>query len=432
MFTQLESGSKKKDIENESRPGLLDRFFMKVVLGALTSMKLGKLVITLPDGKEIYNDSSDSEIVASINIHSYNFFNRCVKYGAIGFAESFIEEEWTTADIADVIRWFILNQRDSTVMEGSSARVASLDLLNFINRIIHWTRPNSMKVSKENISAHYDLSNDMFKLFLDPSMTYSSGIFKDLSDSLNDAQMNKYERICRSLNLASSDQVLEIGCGWGGFAIYAASKYGCKVTGVTISRQQYDYAIERVKAAGLEDRIEIQLRDFREVTGKFDKIVSIEMVEALGDDHVDIFFARCSELLTENGLLAIQMITSADNRYEQLRRGVDFIQKHIFPGSLLLSIERVVRATHRTSNLQMLGLFDFAESYAHTLHLWSNNFEANLEEIKAKGFDDRFVRKWFYYFAYCEAAFDMRQISVVQLVMTRPNNAELRKSRRIV
>ena len=292
-------------------------------------------------------------------------------------------------------------------------------------------RPNTVDIAKLNIHEHYDLGNEFFSLFLDDTMTYSSAIFADSSQSLRDAQLNKYESICQKLHLKEGDHILEIGCGWAGFACYAAEKYKVKITGITISQEQFDFAKKRVAEQGLSDRIEILLKDFRHMDGKFDKIVSIEMVEALGDGQVDTFFKACSKLLKKDGLIGIQMISSADSRYDQLKNSVDFIQKHIFPGSLLLSIERVVRATHKTSDLQLVSLCDYAESYAQTLFLWRQNFLQAEDAIKALGFTDSFIRKWTYYFCYCQAAFAKRQIGLLQIVLSRPNNKELAEARAI-
>ena len=408
---------------------LLEEFAQKLVLSNLLKMNRGLLRVTLPGGEVVQNQSTDCEIEAEIKINSHNFFLRCVRFGAIGFAESFIANEWTTENLTDVISWFILNSRESTVMEGSSKRSCALDLFRIFNRVSHLFRSNSKTMARKNISAHYDLSNELFETFLDRSMTYSSALFLSKKESLESAQLNKYERLCRSLKLEKTDHLLEIGCGWGGFAVHAAKNYGCLVTAITISREQYEYASERVAKAGLTDHVKILLKDFRDLEGKFDKIVSIEMMEALGDEHVDTFFSRCHHLLTDNGLMSLQMISSPDSRYDLLRGSVDFIQKHIFPGSLLLSIERVVRATRKTSDFHILELHDFAESYALTLKIWRENFSRNIDRVRVLGFDESFIRKWLYYFSYCEAAFAMRQISVVQITLTRPNNQFLAKER---
>lgn len=392
-------------------------------------MKAGCLRLVLPEGTVMTNNSMEQSFQAGIEIKSEIFFDNCFRYGAIGFAESYINGEWETENLTEVIAWFIANSAHSTVLEGSSSRNKLLNGLNFINNIKHRLRPNSIKKARVNIQDHYDLGNEFFALFLDPSMAYSSALFLSGKESLAEAQKAKYERICQKLNFQEGDRVLEIGCGWGSFAVYAAQNYKVHITGITISQAQYEFALEKIKGLGLDEQIEIRLEDFRNTKGKFDKIVSVEMVEALGDEYVDVFFKKCSDLLSNDGLLAIQLITSADSKYERIKDSVDFIQKHIFPGSLLLSIERVVRATNRHTDLQLLDLFDFAESYALTLAEWRKNFMEARTEIKNLGFSDEFIRKWNYYFCYCQAAFACREISVLQIILTRPNNMTLARSR---
>lgn len=405
------------------------KIFRDIVLQSLTAMPQGRLSLTLPDGSSLNNRSTSNGIDANIGIKSNAFFDRCIKYGAIGFAESYIAGEWSTSNLTEVIEWFIANADDSTVLEGSKNQNSFLNLLHIINKYTHWLRPNTISKAKENIHEHYDLGNEFFSLFLDQTMTYSSAIFANASQSLQDAQINKYETICKKLLLNKNDHILEIGCGWGGFACFAAKKYGVKITGITISQEQFEYAKARIAAENLSEQVEILLKDFRLMEGKFDKIVSIEMVEALGDAQVDPFFKACSILLKKDGLVAIQMISSSDSRYEQLKNSVDFIQKHIFPGSLLLSLERVIRSTSTTSDLQLDSVSDYAESYAKTLRMWRDNFLAAEPEIRKLGFGDEFIRKWNYYFCYCEAAFATRQIGLLQVVLTRPNNKLLAQAR---
>ena len=307
-------------------------------------------------------------------------------------------------------------------VSGSKTRSVALNILNFFNKIYHFKRTNSIEGSRKNISEHYDLNNDFFALFLDPTMTYSSAYFKEQGMSLQEAQIAKYERLCKQLQLKQSDHVLEIGSGWGGNAIYMAKNYGCKVTTVTISEEQYKMAKERVEQEDLSDKISVQMSDYRYLQGKFDKIVSIEMLEAVGHKFLDVYFKRCHELLKKDGILAIQVITCPDSRHDNLRKGVDWIQKHIFPGSLLPSVAAINKSINNTGDLTLVDLKDIGLDYARTLAAWSEEFNKQLAEVKKMGFDDTFIRKWNYYLNYCEAAFAMRNINAMQLVYTRPNN----------
>lgn len=367
-------------------------------------------------------------VSASIRIVRNDFFRKCVLFGDVGFGEAYVDGDWETDDITAVIRWLILNIEDSPAMSGSKANSWMVNLLSSLNRASHLLRPNSVEKSRDNIREHYDLGNDFYRLFLDASMTYSSGLFRTGEEDLTAAQEAKYERICQQLRLQPSDHVLEIGGGWGGFCCYAAKHYGCRVTAVTISEAQLQYATERALREGVSDRVRVVLKDYRHITGQYDKIVSIEMLEAVGDAYFETYFAKCSEVLKEDGLLAVQMITCPDGRYDSFRKGVDWIQKHIFPGSLLPSIGRVNKALNKTGDLFLHDLHDMGTSYTRTLQIWRERFNSNLDGIRELGFTDAFIRKWNYYLSYCEAAFGMRNISVVQAVYTRPNNASLSES----
>jgi cyclopropane-fatty-acyl-phospholipid synthase len=398
-------------------------------------MTRGHLSMCLPDGRCLEIGQETGQEVglprAVIRVTNPKFFTRCVLFGAIGFAEAYIDGYWDTDNLTDVVMWFIANLDQSTVFEGSKHKLPTLDLFGLYNRLVHLSRPNSVSKSASNIRAHYDLSNDFFALFLDPSMTYSSALYRTGTETLENAQVQKWDRLCRQLHLQPDEHVLEIGSGWGSFAIYAAKTYGVKVTTITISQEQYEYVQERLKHEDVGGRVEVLLRDYRNMEGQFDKIVSIEMVEALGDAYVDVFFAKCSSLLKKQGLLAIQMIITPDCRYDLLRNNVDFIQKHIFPGSLLMSVERVNTSIRKCSDLNLVDLKDFASSYARTLATWQENFNAKLDRVRAIGFDESFIRKWNYYFSYCEAAFATRQISVVQVVYARPNNIQISEATQI-
>jgi cyclopropane-fatty-acyl-phospholipid synthase len=409
-------------------------FIQRSVLDALGAMTKGHLRLELPGGaaREFGSRATAATlplglpVSASIRVLRPAFFGKCFWSGDIGFAESFIDGDWETPDLAAVIAWFILNVDTAPTLSGSQrARSVALNLLRFGNRVGHLLRPNSRATARRNISEHYDLSNDFFALFLDPSMMYSGAHWKAPDWTLADAQREKNDALCRKLRLVPTDHVLEIGSGWGGWSIHAARTYGCRVTTVTISRQQFELAQARVAAAGLGDRVEVKFCDYRDLTGRFDKIVSIEMMEAIGHRYLPDFCATLDRVLKPDGLLALQFITCPDNRYDQFRRGVDFIQKHIFPGSLLLSVNRVNDQLSRAGGFVLHGVEDHGHDYVKTLRAWRDNFRARLTEVRALGFDDRFIRKWSYYLSYCEAAFAMRNISVVQTVHTRANNISI-------
>jgi len=385
-------------------------------------MDKGTLYLTLPDGEQITFGNGEGNIEANIVVNSDEFYKRIILYGDIGFGEAYVDSLWDTDNITSVINWVLLNIENAPGVSGSSIQTLSLNLLKLYNKLSHFKRANTLEGSRKNISAHYDLNNDFFASFLDPTMTYSSAYFYKDGLSLQEAQLAKYDRLCRQLHLKPSDHVLEIGSGWGGNAIYMAKTYGCKVTSLTISEEQHKMAVERVEAEGLGHKVKILLKDYRLMEGVFDKIVSVEMLEAVGFKFMDVYFKKCHDLLKKNGVLAIQVITSPDSRYESFRKGVDWIQKHIFPGSLLPSVGAINRSINRTGDLTMVDLKDIGLDYAKTLKLWYDAFNANLSKVKALGFDEIFIRKWNYYLCYCEAAFTMRNINVMHLVYTRPNN----------
>ena len=430
------SASATDDFADRAKPS----FYRTAVLRSFAAMTRGHLRIELPDGTshELGTHAAAVQLTlplalpafALIRVKRDAFFKKCLFSGDIGFAESYIDGDWETPHLAAVVAWFLLNVDDAPTLSGSTKKHAqsfALNLLRHTNRLGHLLRPNSREIARRNISEHYDLSNDFFALFLDPSMMYSSAKWPAAHPhfTLEEAQREKNDALCRSLRLAPSDHVLEIGTGWGGWSLHAAQTYGCRVTTVTISQQQYDLARSRIAAAGLTDRVEVQLRDYRDLTGTYDKIVSIEMMEAIGHRYLPDFTAVLNRVLKPDGLLALQFITCPDSRYDAFRTGIDFIQKHIFPGSLLLSLNRVNDLLSRSGGFTLHHIDDLGHDYARTLRLWHDNFRHRTEQILALGFDDRFMRKWSYYLAYCESAFAMRNISVVQTLHTRANNLSL-------
>jgi cyclopropane-fatty-acyl-phospholipid synthase len=397
--------------------------YRRLVLNSFAKLRTGRMEVSLPDGTQCVYGSGKEGVEARMEVRDENFFKRCVLHGPIGFAEGYMAGEWETPDLVKVIAWFILNADEAQGMQTRTRRgTGLLNLLNLANRLFHLRRPNSRRMSRENIREHYDLSNEFFQLWLDPTMTYSSAYFEKADEPLEAAQVRKYDKLCRRLHLSPADSVLEIGSGWGGFSMHAAKTYGCRVTTVTISQRQYDEAARRIREAGLADRIQILLCDYRDLRGKFDKIASIEMLEAVGERYVDGYFAKIDELLEPRGLVGLQAILCPDNQYPILRDGVDFIQKHIFPGSLLMCNARIGEALRACGDLNLFDYEDMAPHYALTLRRWREAFEEKLGEVRALGFDEVFVRKWRYYLCYCEAAFGTRHITVAQMVFSRPDN----------
>lgn len=406
--------------------------WQNLVLRELSQMPLGRLHLELPDGTThelgapaapVADLAPGVRSVTHLRVRRAAFFRKCVLAGDIGFAESFLDGDWETPDLTAVIGWFVLNIDHAPTLSGSGrARTLALNLLRAANRLGHLLRPNSRTIARRNIAEHYDLSNDFFALWLDDTLMYSAAKWERADASLREAQIAKNDALCRKLRLAPTDHVLEIGTGWGSWSLHAAQHYGCRVTTLTISQQQHDLAVRRIRAAGLQDRIEVRLQDYRDTTGQFDKLVSIEMLEAVGHRYQADFARVVSRVLKPDGLMALQFITCPDARYAQFRRGVDFIQKHIFPGSLLLSVNRLNDLLAHEGGFVLHQLEDFGRDYARTLQLWRDAFQGKLDRVRQLGFDDRFIRKWHYYLCYCEAAFALRNISVVQTVHTRPNN----------
>ncbi|MDH4378479.1 MAG: cyclopropane-fatty-acyl-phospholipid synthase [Vampirovibrionales bacterium] len=414
---------------------LINGWGQQLLHKALSHMPHGCLAVIHANGQRcLYGNKILTEPTATLQVNNPNFYRKVLLYGHIGFGEAYMEGliEPVSSDIKDILSWFLLNIDDSTMLEGSDRKIGWFNVLGWINQVIHTLRPNSLKLSKANIQAHYDLSNDFFALFLDPTMTYSSALFEGETahSSLEAAQLAKIDSLLKGLRLKATDHLLEIGTGWGALAIRAVKQYGCHVTSITISQAQYTLAKQRIAKENLSDKIDVRLLDYRELPSTFgshcfDKIVSVEMVEALGDAYMESFFSMCATMLKRNGLLGIQMITCPDSRYNLLKSNTDFIQKHIFPGSLLPSVGRVNEALTKTGDLSLFELKDMGLSYAKTLRQWHDNFVAQQASITSMGFDSVFFRKWVYYFQYCEAAFAMRNISVVQAIYTRPNNTSL-------
>lgn len=397
-------------------------FYERTVLDMLGKMEYGNLSLRLPSGERLDLGNGSGNISAEVEITDPDFFRQCVLFGDVGFGESYVNGLWETSSVTNVIKWFLLNIDQAPNVSGSEVKTFALGLLRIFNKLYHVKRANTTATAKKNIEEHYDLSNDFFAAWLDPTMTYSSAFFERENYSLEEAQQAKYDRLAKLMNLKPQHHVLEIGSGWGGNAIHMAKNYGCAVTSITISKEQQKLAAERVAAAGLSERVKVVLQDYRNMEGQFDRIVSVEMLEAVGAQFYDIYFRQVHRLLKRNGVVALQVITCPDSRFEELRKGVDWIQKHIFPGSLLPSVGALNRAINNTGDLTLVDMKDLGQDYARTLAVWRENFNREKEKINALGFDERFRRKWNYYLSYCEAAFAMRNINVMQMVYSRPNN----------
>lgn len=371
----------------------------RVGLAALERIRIGSLAIFLPDGSEHVVGDRSSDLHGEIHIHDRAALARILIDGETGVGRAYMDGLWSSPDLAALIRVAALNRESLTLSAGWWRAPAQLR-----RTIAHRLKRNTRRQSQRNIEAHYDLGNDFYRLFLDETMTYSSAVFAWPDQSLSDAQRNKYRIIAEGAGLSVGQHVLEIGSGWGGFALYAAGELGCRVTSITISKEQHDLASERVRAAGLQDLVDIQLRDYREINGTYDAIVSIEMLEAVGAEYFETFFEACDRALVPGGKMSLQSITFPDGTYETQRRGANWIQTYIFPGGLCPSLAVIERAS-RNTRLLIRGVTDIAPDYARTLRAWRTRFMTQLEAVRRLGFDDRFVRMWEYYLALSEAGF---------------------------
>jgi cyclopropane-fatty-acyl-phospholipid synthase len=406
-----------------AKPNVADRAARSVVFGIFRKFTQGCLHVTSPDGSVAnFGDPSAIGPIASLTIHDHACFRKVLLFGEVGFGEAYMDGDWSSPDVPALIQLLLANLNAIPGMSGGSANAWLFDLLGRFNRVMHWLRRNTRSNSKRNIREHYDLSNDFYALWLDETWTYSSAWFESPNQSLADAQNAKYRRLARKLKLEPGMHVLEIGCGWGGFSILAAREFGVRVTAVTISDAQFQLARQRVAAAGLESQIDVILKDYRDLTGQFDAIVSIEMLEAVGHQFLTAFFSQCHQLLAPHGRVGLQVIVCPDARYDQMRRSVDWIKRHIFPGGQLPSLSAMQNALLRTGDLYVHHLESFGLHYAQTLALWRQQFAARREAVAQLGFDERFLRKWHFYLCYCEAAFAARNINVSQLILSRPNN----------
>ncbi|MBB6092403.1 cyclopropane-fatty-acyl-phospholipid synthase [Povalibacter uvarum] len=389
----------------------------RLVLAKLARIQHGDVTLIEPDGTTHRFGQCDDECKLPVTIHSDDpeLFVDIAFGGTVGAGEAYMKGRWRCDDLVALIRLFIRNRDVLTDVDGGWSWLSRPLLAAF-----HHLRRNTRAGSLRNIAAHYDLGNDLYKLMLDETMAYSCGIFRTPDSTLYEASVEKFDAACRKLQLGPNDRVLEIGCGWGGFALHAVTRYGCHVTATTISRQQYDLARQRIDAAGVSDRVTLLLSDYRDLQGQFDKIVSIEMIEAVGANYLDTYTATCSRLLKPDGAMLLQAITLRDQLYRSALRSVDFIQRYIFPGSFIPSITAILQSFAAQTDMKAVHLEDIGPHYATTLRRWRQGFTGNLSQVRQLGYPDTFIRMWEFYLCYCEGGFLERQLGDVQILFAKP------------
>ena len=405
-----------QNVSTQNTTGWFDKRCRHLVHSVFSKLSYGQLELVEASHSHFFPEHTQSDnktdiIKGKIHIHDMSVYKDFVKGGSIGVAEAFIAGKWSSPNLTNVIRIFAKAQQQTDKLESKKSFFNKIK-----NAITHWQNRNTQSGSKKNILAHYDLGNELYTRFLDPQMMYSSAIYPSPTTSLEYAQLYKLKTICERLSLTEDDHLLEIGTGWGGLAIYAAQNFGCKVTTTTISDAQYEYAEQRVKELNLEGKITLLKKDYRDLTGTYDKVVSIEMIEAVGYEFLPSFFEQCNDRLKEGGKLLIQSITIADQRFEHYKNNVDFIQRYIFPGGFLPSVNVLSEQLTESSEMVIEGLHDIGLDYAKTLADWRSSFLDSWTELTQFGYDEQFKRLWLYYFAYCEGAFLERSISTVHLV----------------
>jgi cyclopropane-fatty-acyl-phospholipid synthase len=399
------------------RGSLLARLGRKLLLRQLALFEHGELRFVEPDGTHhVFGQRrADFDVGCTLYIDHPQTFADAAFGGTVGAGEAYIRGLWHCDDIVNLVRIFVANREQMNRMD-SRWSFASRPLL----RLFHFANRNSKNGSARNIAAHYDLGNELYELMLDETMAYSCAIFPRPDASLAVASTAKFEAVCRKLDLKATDHVLEIGGGWGGFAIHAVERYGCRVTSATISQAQYDFATQKVAALGLSDRITVLLQDYRDLDGQYDKLVSIEMVEAVGARFLDVYFEHCARLLKPAGAMLLQAITIQDQYYEQALKSVDYIQRYVFPGSFIPSVAALSKSLAKVTDFKIFHLEDIGPHYARTLRLWRERFFRNLGKVRELGYSDSFVRLWEYYLCYCEGGFMERQLGTVQMLLTKP------------
>ena len=394
--------------------GAFEKFLRQRVLQRLSALGHGHLLVNDALGSAEFGRAGDGPAVV-LDVLDPGFYRALAGNGSVGAGEAYMDGQWRCSDLVALVQLLVRNRNLLDGMETGSARLGGLAM-----QALHALRRNTRAGSRRNIAAHYDLGNDFFRLFLSADLMYSSAYWAGDDDTLEAASTRKLDVICRKLALNPGDHVVEIGTGWGGFALHAARHYGCRVTTTTISREQHDLAAARIQQAGLGERVTLLQSDYRDLDGQYDKLVSIEMIEAVGADFQDSYFSQIGRLLKPEGLALVQAITIEDHRYEQALKSVDFIKRHVFPGCFIPSVSAMLASKTRSSDLALVALEDFGLSYARTLHAWRERFLAQLPAVRAQGFDERFIRMWEFYLAYCEGGFRERAIGVSHLLMARP------------
>jgi cyclopropane-fatty-acyl-phospholipid synthase len=416
MHSNQNVSSKNLSFIQKPNKSFTQRLAKAMVLKQFSKLTQGQLLVNENGNNYIFGSkNNDFPVSATINVLSNEMYSEIAAKGLNGAAEAFVKGLWSSNDLTRLIRIFVRNREAANQIEGGLAKLAT-----GLFYLQHSLKRNNHKGSLRNISAHYDLGNDLFETFLDNTKMYSCAIFENENSSLEQASINKIERICKKLELSSNDHVLEIGTGWGGFAIFAAKNFGCKITTTTISQKQYEYTLEKVKALGLQDKISVLKKDYRDLTGKYNKLVSIEMIEAVGHHYYHDFFRKCNQLLTPDGRMLLQSIIITDYLYEEAKQFSDFIKTYIFPGSCIPSISKLCESSAKSTDMRLFHLEDITPHYAKTLNHWRSYFMNNVQKIRDLGFSEEFIRLWNFYFCYCEGGFIERQIGAVQMLFTKP------------
>ena len=416
MNSRLASVGSPEFVKKTVKPAALDKLARRIVLSRLEKLQEGQVVVT-ENGKHMPFGRLTEDFPLSIPLRVLDpkFYSAIAFGGSVGAGEAYMHGYWACSELGDLLRILLRNREVLEQMDSGLALLSSP-----LKKLLHTLNKNSHKGSRRNIAAHYDLGNDFYELWLDPKMMYSCAYFETPDTTLDDAATEKLDRICRKLELSEDDSVVEIGTGWGGFAIHAARHYGCHVTTTTISQQQYDYAKQAIVNSGLEDKITLLFQDYRDLEGRFDKLVSVEMIEAVGHEFHDTYFRKCCELLKPDGQMLLQAITIADQRYDSYKTRVDFIKRYIFPGGCLTSVTDMCDTMTRHTDMRAIHLEDIGPHYATTLRHWHDRFVARIDEVRELGYSDAFIRMWQFYLCYCESAFIERAIGNVQMLIVRP------------